>query len=107
MRSTPLTDHFEKLTGKHADQRAGALSVLAAHARQLMFSLLTPAAPLAESLASGHGHSQRCIAVLQILVLAWAENRKDLEVVWKLLSQVPDKAFGSLPIPRTPQEVRG
>lgn len=24
----------------------------------------------------------------QILVLAWADNRKDLEVVWKLLSQV-------------------
>ena len=26
--------------------------------------------------------------VLQILVLAWAFNRKDLEVVWKILSQV-------------------
>lgn len=26
-------------------------------------------------------------ACLQILVLAWADNRKDLEVVWKLLSQ--------------------
>jgi hypothetical protein len=24
----------------------------------------------------------------QILVLAWADNRKDLEVVWKVLSQV-------------------
>lgn len=31
----------------------------------------------------------RCAgAALQILVLAWADNRKDLEVVWKLLSQV-------------------
>ena len=25
---------------------------------------------------------------VQILVLAWADNRKDLEVVWKVLSQV-------------------
>ena len=25
---------------------------------------------------------------MQILVLAWADNRKDLEVVWKVLSQV-------------------
>lgn len=25
---------------------------------------------------------------MQVLVLAWAENRKDLEVVWKLLSQL-------------------
>ena len=31
---------------------------------------------------------------LQILVLAWAENRKDLEVVWKLLSQVPRSSPG-------------
>lgn len=29
-----------------------------------------------------------CHAPPQVLVLAWADNRKDLEVVWKVLSQV-------------------